>query len=138
MLLQNCVAPYTKLEAVPSRGLVMGNQGILHNEQGILDTTLWRHKSWISCMTPLQNNMKRHCVMEPGTWTKLFFLDELTALAFKRDTILAHIIHKNGEQENQGSGKRYGCTTHAERVATVDSTEVSTLLETIPNLAMVK
>jgi hypothetical protein len=78
MPLRNRVNPFGEIEAVPERGLIMGNRGCLINprRQLIVD---FRLQCWISCV--LEFKGRRRPLMTPGKWTELFFLDEATALA---------------------------------------------------------
>jgi hypothetical protein len=77
--LQNRVAPTGEIVADPGRGLLMGNRGCLHRDDGTLGVTRWRSKLWICCV--LEWRGVRRDPMPPGRWTALFFLDEATALA---------------------------------------------------------
>lgn len=79
MPLQNRVTPFSTIEAVESRGLVMGNRGCLHDENRKLRTQRWRTKSWIICRLAWKG--ARRQLMTPRSWTELFFLDEAVALA---------------------------------------------------------
>jgi hypothetical protein len=78
MPLQNRVAPTGELLALPGRGAMMGNRGILHDAQGRIVRTS-AVKRWIACRTSFKN--RKLPVMAPDRYTKLFFLDEATALA---------------------------------------------------------
>ena len=81
--LQNRVTPFSSLKATKARGMLMGNRGILHNDQGKLITTKWKHKNWISCILnfkPKYYRGPKSNLMSPNTYTELFFLDEITAL----------------------------------------------------------
>lgn len=79
MPLQNRVTPFSTIEAVDSRGLVMGNRGCLHGNDRALRSQGWRTKSWIICRLAWKDVRRR--LMKPGSWTELFFLDEAVALA---------------------------------------------------------
>ncbi|WP_422365556.1 hypothetical protein [Pelagibius sp.] len=79
MPLQNRVTPFSTIEAVDSRGLVMGNRGCLHNNDRALRSQGWRTKSWIICRLAWKG--VRRELMRPRSWTELFFLDEAVALA---------------------------------------------------------
>ncbi len=79
MPLQNRVTPFSTIEAVACRGLVMGNRGCLHDENRQLRSQGWRTKSWIICRLAWKN--ARRQLMTPRSWTELFFLDEAVALA---------------------------------------------------------
>jgi hypothetical protein len=64
--------------AVAARGTLMGNRGILHTP----DRTVvrdWQVRRWIACR--LEFRGRHRAVMQPRTYTELFFLDEATALA---------------------------------------------------------
>lgn len=78
MPLQNRVTPFGEIVAVKERGLLMGNRGILHDEHRRI-VRLWQVKRWIACRTTFRGRWRP--VMQPHTWTELFFLDEATALA---------------------------------------------------------
>ena len=78
MPLQNRVTPYGEIVAIPQRGLLMGNRGILHDDtQHIVRT--WQVRRWIACRTAFRG--RRRQVMRPHSYTELFFLDEATAFA---------------------------------------------------------
>jgi hypothetical protein len=74
MPLQNRVTPAGELIATPERGLVYGNRGRLHDEQGVIRRQ-WQVKRWISCRLDFRGRYRA------GRYTGLFFLDEATALA---------------------------------------------------------
>jgi hypothetical protein len=79
MPLQNRVTPFGELIATPARGLVYGNRGCLHDDQG----RIRRHhavKRWIGCRLRFRG-WQRSPLMRPGRFTELFFLDEATAFA---------------------------------------------------------
>ena len=77
MPLQNRVTPYGDLVALPGRGLVFGNRGILHDDHRTI-VRPWQVRRWIACR--LQWKGIRRVVMQPHRYTELFFLDEATAL----------------------------------------------------------
>jgi hypothetical protein len=80
MPLRNRVTPFGDIIAIPQRGLMTGNRGIIHDP---LTRTLlkrrWSSKAWLVCV--LECNGVRRKVMGPGSWTELFFLDEAVALS---------------------------------------------------------
>jgi hypothetical protein len=79
MPLRNRVTPLGELIADPARGLVYGNRGCLHDEQG----RIRRHhasRRWIACRLSFRG-WHRGPLMQPGRFTELFFLDEATAFA---------------------------------------------------------
>jgi len=79
MPLQNRVTPFSTIEAVPARGLFMGNRGRLHDAQRRLISTRWRSRAWLICA--LEFHGRHRTVMAPHSYTELFFLDEAVALA---------------------------------------------------------
>ena len=79
MPLQNRVTPFGEIVSSPARGLLMGNRGILHNDERRLGAARWQHPHWVACR--LEFKGRRQEVMRPGAYTQLFFLDEAVALA---------------------------------------------------------
>lgn len=79
MTLQNRVLPTSDIVAVPERGTLMGNRGILHGDKQTLTTRRWQHPHWVTCVLRYKNWHRK--VMQPHNYTELFFLDEPTALA---------------------------------------------------------
>jgi hypothetical protein len=78
MPLQNRVTPLGDLIAVPERGTVFGNRGMLHDAGGRI-VRYSRGRRWITCRLAFRG--RRRAPMPPGAYTGLFFLDEATALA---------------------------------------------------------
>jgi hypothetical protein len=79
MPLQNRVTPLGELIADPARGLVYGNRGCLHDEDGRIRRR-YNGKRWITCQLSFRG-WRRGRLMQPGRFTELFFLDEATAFA---------------------------------------------------------
>lgn len=78
MTLQNRVDPFGRLHAIPARGGMMGNRGILHDDRrNVLRPHA--HRNWVACTISFKGRQRR--VMAPHRYTELFFLDEVTALA---------------------------------------------------------
>lgn len=78
MPLQNRVTPFGEIVALAGRGLMMGNRGILHDdEQRIVRP--WQLRRWIACVLEFRGRYRK--VMQPHRYTELFFLDEATAFA---------------------------------------------------------
>ena len=75
--LQNRVDPWGELQAVPTRGSLMGNRGILHVSDDIVRP--WASKAWVACV--LDATFQKRKPFSPGTYSELFFLDEATAFA---------------------------------------------------------
>lgn len=85
MPLQNRVNPFGEILAAPERGTFTGNRGIIHDPatRNLLRRR-WAIKAWIICLCEFRGRKRQ--VMGPGksgngSWTELFFLDEVTALA---------------------------------------------------------
>lgn len=80
MTRQNRVNPSGQLIADPSKaGLLMGNRGCLHDNTGKVVRERASTKRWIACTT--EPKYERRTLMQPGSYTELFFLDEATAIA---------------------------------------------------------
>ncbi len=79
MTLQNRVQPDGQILAVPARGTMTGNRGIIHGPDRMLATKRWSHKAWICCELEWQGRKRE--VMTGRNWTELFFLDEAVAMA---------------------------------------------------------
>jgi hypothetical protein len=79
MPLQNRVTPFGEIVAVPERGLLMGNRGIIHDPATRTLNRRWASKAWITCLCEFRGVRRK--VMATRSWTELFFLDEATALA---------------------------------------------------------
>jgi hypothetical protein len=78
MPLQNRVTPFGEIVAVPERGMLMGNRGVLHDDTGHIVRT-WQVRRWIACRTAFRG--RRRQLQQPHSYTELFFLDEATAFA---------------------------------------------------------
>jgi len=80
MPLQNRVTPFGEIVAIPERGMVMGNRGIIHDPATrTLLKKRWALKCWIICKLHYKHYHREP--MARRSWTELFFLDEATALA---------------------------------------------------------
>ncbi|HJU37829.1 MAG TPA: hypothetical protein VJ716_10480 [Gaiellaceae bacterium] len=80
MPLQNRVTPLGELVATRERGLVYGNRGRLHEDDGVIRRQ-WQVRRWISCRLEFRGRRRTGGPMPPGRYTGLFFLDDATALA---------------------------------------------------------
>ena len=74
----NRVTPFGEIVAVPERGTMMGNRGILHDADGRIRRP-WNVKRWLLCV--LEFKGRHRTIMAPNRYTELFFLDEATGLA---------------------------------------------------------
>ena len=79
MALRNRVTPLGEIVADPTRGLVFGNRGCLHDEHGALRRP-WNGRRWIACRLEFRGRRRKR-LLAPGRYTELFFLDEATAFA---------------------------------------------------------
>jgi hypothetical protein len=77
--LQNRVTPLGELIAHPARGLVYGNRGCLHDDEGRIRRR-YAGKRWIACRLEFRG-WRRTRLLQPGRFTELFFVDDATALA---------------------------------------------------------
>ena len=75
---RNRVTPFGEIVAVPARGTLMGNRGVLLGDDGSHRRD-WQVRRWIACR--LEFKGRRRPIRQPRRWTELFFLDEATALA---------------------------------------------------------
>ncbi len=75
--LPNRVTPFGEIVATPSRGLFVGNRGIIHHDYRIRKRC--GTDGWVICVIDFRGRRRR--LMSPGAWTELFFLDEATAFA---------------------------------------------------------
>lgn len=80
MTLQNRVDPHGIIHAIDARGTMMGNRGGRFHDPETKELTnrRWANKAWIICVTDFNN---RHREVMGHSYTELFFLDEVTALA---------------------------------------------------------
>lgn len=76
--LQNKVDPWGELNALRVTGTLMGNRGILHDEDNRI-VRRWANKSWVCCS--LAETFQKRSPFSTGTYSELFFLDEATAYA---------------------------------------------------------
>ena len=79
MPLQNRVTPFSELVAHPARGLLYGNRGCMHDDAGRIRRR-YGTRRWIACRLEFRG-WERGPELQPGKFTELFFLDEVTALA---------------------------------------------------------
>ena len=78
MASQNKVTPFGEILAVSAKGDFMGNRGIIHDhETRTLTNRRWAHPNWITCTLSFKG--RKRTIMGKGTYTELFFLDEVTA-----------------------------------------------------------
>jgi len=78
MPLCNRVTPFGDVVALPGRGTLTGNRGILIDDRRRI-VRRWQTKRWIACRLSYKGIRRK--VMQPHAWTELFFLDEAAALA---------------------------------------------------------
>ena len=75
---QNRVTPLGQTIADPACGLVFGNRGCLHDDEGRIRRS-HAGRRWIACRLTFKD--RHRALMQPGRYTELFFLDDATALA---------------------------------------------------------
>jgi hypothetical protein len=75
---QNRLTPFGQIIAVPERGMIFGNRGVLHDLAGCIRRP-WQVKRWLLCQLAFKGRHRQ--IMRPGHYTELFFLDEATGLA---------------------------------------------------------
>jgi hypothetical protein len=136
--LQNRVTPFGEVVALPGRGSIVGNRGVLHDEHRTLKRQ-WQLRRWIACR--LEWRGIRRVVMTPRRWTELFFLDEAAAFAaghrpcaecrnadYKRFTALWKMCF--GERL---SADAMDAVLHAERLDGRTKRTVRAPVESLPN-----
>jgi hypothetical protein len=79
MPLQNRVTPFSELVAEEARGLLYGNRGCMHDDSGRIRRR-YGTRRWIACRLEFRG-WERGPKLQPGKFTELFFLDEVTAFA---------------------------------------------------------
>lgn len=79
-MLQNRVDPWGMLRTVPDRGSLMGNRGILHNEERSI-VKPWAHKHWVTCLLSFNNIKRPSPFSTTNHYSELFFFDEATAFS---------------------------------------------------------
>jgi hypothetical protein len=78
MTYQNRVDPAGNFHAVPTKGTLMGNRGILHDDTKTIIRP-HNHQNWVTCALSFKGRQRP--IMGPEKYTELFFLDEATAFA---------------------------------------------------------
>ncbi len=79
MPLQNRVDPFGELFATSARGTMFGNRGgRIHTDGKTLTKRRWASQQWICCVLDFKNRQRD---VWGDSYTELFFLDEVTALA---------------------------------------------------------
>lgn len=77
-IMQNRVSPNGTLIRTKARGAWLGNRGVIHNEkQEIIKP--FKLKAWITCVLEFRGRHRE--IMQPNSWTELFFLDEATTFS---------------------------------------------------------
>ena len=142
---QNRVTPLGDLIADPARGLVYGNRGCLHDEDGRIRR---RHngKRWIACRLEFRG-WRRGALMQPGRFTELFFLDEATAMAAghrpcalcRREDYVRFVKIWSGLHPGQTAADEIDAELHAQRVTARGSERLlhDAELDELPNGAFV-
>jgi hypothetical protein len=141
MPLQNRVTPSGDFIATPARGTMMGNRGgRLHDAQRRLTARRWTSKQWICCKLEFND---RHRNVWGDSYTELFFLDEVTALAAghrpcfecrRKDAEgFAALFANAGER---ASAPAMDMVLHAERLSGKDKRLHRRAIDALPDAAM--
>jgi hypothetical protein len=75
---RNRVTPTGEIVATSHRGTLMGNRGVIHDDDGTIRRE-FQVRRWIACRLEFKGRHRE--ILQPRRWTELFFLDEATALA---------------------------------------------------------
>jgi hypothetical protein len=118
---RNRVTPFGDIVAHPARGLVFGNRGCLHDDEGRIRRR-YAGRAWIACRLGFKG--RRRALMQPGRYTELFFLDEATALAAghrpcaecRREDYARFIAAWPGSGSQRPSAAAVNAQLHAERL----------------------
>jgi hypothetical protein len=122
MPLQNRVTPLGEVIAHPARGLVYGNRGCLHDDEGRIRRS-HATKRWIACRLRFRG-WRRHPLLQPGRFTELFFLDEATAFAAghrpcalcRREDYNRFVIRWRERHQGQAGADAIDAQLHEERL----------------------
>jgi hypothetical protein len=140
---RNRVTPLGEIVADPARGLVYGNRGCLHDEQGEIRRR-YAGKLWIACRLRFKD--RRRELLQPGRYTELFFLDDATALAAghrpcaecRRDDYNRFVEHWPGELAGRSRAGAINDRLHAERLtASGEQRRHEAALDELPDGAFV-
>jgi hypothetical protein len=142
MPLQNRVTPFGELIASPARGTMMGNRGgRLHDAQRNLGSRRWTSKQWICCKLDFN---ARHRRVWGDSYTELFFLDEVTALAAghrpcfecrrKDAEIFAALF---SDTDRRATAAAMDKVLHAERLSDKNKRLHRGTIDTLPDGAMI-
>ena len=146
MPLQNRVDPFGELFATPARGLLMGNRGgRLHDAQTNARVAALEYKAWICCRLEFKD---RHRDVWGDSYTELFFLDEVTALAAghrpcfecrRNDAIaFAERWQRAFALANRPRAADMDRVLHAERVVGRGKAKQALAIDDLPDGAMIK
>ncbi len=142
MPLQNRVTPFGDFIATPARGTLMGNRGgRIHDEAQKLGARRWTSKQWICCRLDFN---ARHRKVWGDSYTELFFLDEVTALAAGHRPCFECRRRDAERFASLFSGKRARASAaemdmalHAERLNGKDKRTCRCPLDQLPHGAMI-
>ena len=142
MVLQNRITPFGELIATPARGTLMGNRGgRLHDAARKLTARRWTSKQWICCRLAFND---RHRTVWGDSYTELFFLDEVTALAAghrpcfecrRRDA--EHFARLFAASETRATADAMDDVLHSERLDGLAKRVHRAQIDTLPDGAMI-
>ena len=147
MPLQNRVLPTGEIVAIPERGMLVGNRGIIHDPatRTILKRR-WSTNAWIACVLEFQG--RRRKVWQKRSWTELFFLDEATSLAAghrpcfycrREDARRFRAAWEKGNRKRDVLAPDMDAVLHRERLASGKSLHPLPMgIEQLPDGAMVQ
>jgi hypothetical protein len=142
MPLQNRVDPFGELFASAARGLLMGNRGgRLHDGERKLGARRWTSRQWICCK-PEFNDRRR--TVWGDSYSELFFLDEVTALAaghrpcFEcRRQQAENFAALFSAMKNRARAATMDSILHAERLAGKAKRSYLRMIDTLPDGVMI-
>ncbi len=145
MHLQNRVTPFGELIATKARGTIFGNRGgRIHRDDRTLSKRAFASRRWICCVLDFKGRQRD---VWGTSYTELFFLDEVTALAAgHRPCFECRRADVNAFAEAFGKGMRMrdvpgadamDVIIHRERIAGRIKLRHRMALDTLPDGAMV-
>jgi len=145
---QNKVNPWGEIRAVASRGLFLGNRGVLHNENQQIVAS-HRIKGWVTCLLEFKGRKRQ--IMMPKRYTELFFLDEATAFSAghrpcaecrrkRYNEFKEKWIEANGEllQGKKTTAPNMDNIIHQERISNKQKVTYHSTLNSLPDGTMIE
>lgn len=142
MPLPSRVDPFGTLFALPARGTLMGNRGgRIHDAHKKLGSRRWSSRQWICCVLDFKGRQRK---VWGDSYTELFFLDEVTALAaghrpcFEcRRKDARHFAELFSGKVKRASAPAMDLVLHAERLKGKQKRTHRRAIDDLPDSAMI-